>query len=67
MTNREYLIAALTDQIDDGGASEEAAVYYNINCPYYDGDSRCHCSGKEINRETCVACKFEWLDSEVDE
>lgn len=63
MTNREYLIAALTDQIDDGGVSEEAAIYYNIACPYYDGDPRCHCNKAEINRETCVVCKLEWLQS----
>ena len=68
MTNLEYLIAALTGGIDDGGASEEAAIYYNINCPYYDGDERCHCKGTlDITREMCVACKAEWLESEVDE
>lgn len=67
MKNREYIIAALTNQIDDGGASEEATIYYNIACPYYDGDPRCHCRNGEINRDTCVACKSEWLDSEVDE
>ena len=44
MTNREYMINLLLDglesrlnrvSIDDGGASEEAMIYYNINCPYY--------------------------------
>lgn len=66
MTNREYLIAALTDQIDDGCASEEAAIYYNIACPYYANDPRSKCRYRELDRETCVACKWEWLDSEVD-
>lgn len=69
MTNLEYLIAALTGQIDDGGASEEAAIYYNIDCPYFHGDPRAHCRGldcENITREVCVACKAEWLESEVD-
>ena len=67
MTNREYIIAALTDEFDDMGATEESVVYYNIKCPYNTGDKRAHCRNDEINREVCVACKFEWLDSEVDE
>lgn len=78
MTNREYMINLLLDgldakdfervHIDDGGASEEAMIYYNVNCPYYDGDQRCHCIGDDNPcRDTCVACKTQWLDSEVDE
>lgn len=83
MTNQEYIIAALTDQIDDGGATWEACVHYNINCPYFEGDRRCHCypeeyrdgtvdrvafkDKKEATRELCVECKAEWLESEVDE
>lgn len=83
MTNQEYIIAALTDQIDDGSASWEACVHYNINCPYCEGDRRCHCYPeeyrdgtvdrvafkdiKEATRELCVECKAEWLESEVDE
>ena len=52
---------------DDGGASEEAMIYYNINCPYFDGNSRCHCSHTiSPTREVCSACKTEWLDSEED-
>lgn len=52
MTNREYMINLLLDglesrlnrvSIDDGGASEEAMIYYNINCPYYAGDKRAYC------------------------
>ena len=69
MTNREYMIAMLSDAsfIDDGYAAYEAMIHYNISCPYYCGDSRCHCKGKEITREICYFCKEEWLDSEVDE
>lgn len=69
MTNRQYMIGLLSDEdfIDDGGASYEAMVNYNVNCPYFSGDNRCHCKGKEITIELCYECKEEWLDSEVDE
>lgn len=79
MTNREYMINLLLDgleangadfkriHIDDGGSREEAMIYYNVNCPYSVGDKRSHCKGCEHNRERCVECKSEWLDSEVDE
>ena len=69
MTNREYMIGLLSDWafIDDGGASYEAMVYYNVECPYFSGDNRWHCKGKEMTRELCYECKEEWLDSEVDE
>ena len=71
MTNKEYIIACLNDEIDDGGASWESCVHYHINCPYTCGDKRAHCfnHGNDfdfINRENCVACKMEWLESEVD-
>lgn len=76
MTNRERMINLLLDGLDkelerfvsdDGGASEEVMVYYNINCPYFDGDPRCHCSHTiSPTREVCSACKAEWLDSEKD-
>lgn len=73
MTNKEYIINILSDDygdpFDDGGASYEALVYYNISCPYRCGDKRAHCYGKSfdfINREVCVACKMEWLDQEID-
>lgn len=72
MTNREYMIALLSDSaiIDDGYASYEAMVHYNICCPYFSGDKRAHCYGKDddfINRDNCYYCKTEWLDNEVDE
>lgn len=76
MTNRERMINLLLDGLDkelerfvsdDGGASEEVMVYYNINCPYFDGDLRCHCSHTiSPTREVCSACKAEWLNSEED-
>ena len=70
MTNREYMIGLLSSRgfVDDGGALYETMVHYNVECPYYGGDVRGHCSPDgEINRENCFACKEEWLDSEVDE
>ena len=83
MTNREYLINLLMDDleeqgivfsrisIDDGGASAESMVRYHISCPYYDGDPRCRCNsiivGDSIPEELCSECKYEWLDSEVEE
>lgn len=74
MTNLEYMLACLTsikencDIMDDGGASEEACVYYNINCPYYTDDKRAKCYDNIdfITREMCVRCKYEWLNQEVD-
>lgn len=70
MTNLEYMIASLTDQFDDGGASYEATVHYNVKCPYFEGDERAHCHGKGLDypsRDNCFPCKHEWLNSEVDE
>lgn len=54
--------------IDDGGASYEAMVYYNIDCPYIYSDERALCGNKvsEVSRDTCFRCKETWLDSEVD-
>ena len=75
MTNREYMINLLLDglksrlnrvSIDDDGASEEAMIYYNINCPYYAGDKRAYCrkEGSLVpSREVCVACKAHWLEA----
>ena len=77
MTNRSYIINLLLDgleneaafereSIDDGFASYEAMVYYNIECPYYEGDKRSHCNNHDIGREVCYACKVEWLNNVVD-
>ena len=83
ITNAEYMINLLMDflhgngielhkiDIDDGGASEESMIYYNVACPYVDGDERCECKDtgpSEIpSREMCSECKYKWLASEVDE
>ena len=71
ITNRQYLIEQLEDPdfIDDGGASYEATIYYNITCPYFCSDERALCYGKAIenvDREMCFRCKEKWLDSEID-
>ncbi len=72
MTNREYMIKSLSepDWIDDCGADYEAMIYYNIKCPYFAGDKRCHCIDlkpwEEFPKGTCFECKEEWLDNEVD-
>lgn len=68
MTNREYMIALLKNWafVDDGGASYEAMVYYNVACPYAVGDKRAVCREKPMDRENCYRCKEAWLDDEVD-
>ncbi|MBR0468812.1 MAG: hypothetical protein IJJ16_03795 [Mogibacterium sp.] len=70
-TNREYLIKTLADPswIDDGGASYDSWLNYNISCPYMSGDDRAHCHGKPddyICWDNCNVCKEAWLDQEVD-
>jgi hypothetical protein len=83
ITNAEYVINLLLDplhdngielhnfDIDDGGASEEAMIYYNIACPYFVGDERAECKNnsplKTATREQCFKCKYNWLTNEVDE
>lgn len=73
MTNREYMAKQLSDPdwIDDGGASFESMVRYNISCPYFKGDERAHCRSEEpyitpLDKQ-CTECKLEWLEAEVDE
>ena len=81
ITNAEYMINLLMDflkmedvkfqrvDIDDGGASIESMIHYDVKCPYFEGDTRavCHPSDALIDREHCVECKTKWLLSEVDE
>ena len=70
-TNKDYLIAVLTDSIDDGGASYESVAEYDIDCPYV---SSADCLNKHEqnkygtneHREGCVRCKLAWLDREYD-
>lgn len=66
MTNLEYLIAALTDKIDDGGSAYEAAVHYNIACPHFLCEQNLPCDRRAPSREICVPCKMEWLNKEID-
>jgi hypothetical protein len=65
VTNLEYLIACLRDEIDDGGASYEAAVHYNIACPHFCGEKVLPCDNEEPSRKLCVPCKMKWLKQEV--
>lgn len=70
-TNRDYLIAVLADEIDDGGASYEAVADNDINCPYCCTDD-CYNEhfkneyGTAADREGCVRCKLAWLEREYD-
>ena len=70
-TNRDYLIAALAGDIDDGGASYDAAARYNIECPY-SSDRDCYNEhfgndyGTAAYREGCLQCKLAWLARKYD-
>lgn len=66
-TNKDYLIAALTDSIDDGGASLESVVEQNIDCPYmrYSDCYNDHFGNEydtEKYKEGCIKCKQAWLE-----
>ena len=70
-TNKDYLIAALTDSIDDGGASYESVAEYDIDCPYVMGadclnEHEGNEYGKAEYREGCLRCKLAWLEREYD-
>lgn len=69
MTNKEYLIAVLTDDPKVYDFTDyESEVYYRINCPYFFGDERARC--KDVSsptRKMCEECKCEWLEQEMDE
>lgn len=70
-TNNDFLIAALADDIDDGGASLNSIIENNIDCPYrllsdcyndhfgYEYDT-------EEYKEGCVKCKTAWLERAYD-
>ena len=70
-TNLDYLIAALSDEIDDGGASYESVAEYNIECPYY-GNYDCLNDHEDNEYDTpewnkgCLRCKLSWLLREYD-
>ncbi len=71
VTNKDYLILALTDNIDDGGATYESVAKYNIDCPY-SGYEDCYNEhfGNEYDtkeyKEGCIKCKMAWLEREYD-
>lgn len=68
-TNKDYLIAVLTDSIDDGGASYDSVVEYNIDCPYYSDCLNEHeenVYGTAAYREGCLRCKRSWLNRRYD-
>lgn len=56
MTNMEYMIIALNDEVNDGGATQEAVIHYNIACPYTLGDQRALCESRthRMSREMCA-------------
>ena len=67
MTNREWFLKVLNDEVDDYGSSK-SWIYYHVDCPYYCGDERTHCDkDHDPSYDRCAACKTEWLDMEVDE
>ena len=70
-TNKDYLIAVLTDSIDDGGASYESMAEYDIGCPYLsfrdclnEHEENAYNSAKY--RDACIRCKLAWLDRAYD-
>ena len=68
VTNWDYMKLAIDGEIDDGGASYEATIHYSIACPYFYGDPRAKCNGKDVepNRDLCVECKEQWLNDEYE-
>ena len=72
MTNRELLIAALKDELDDPAASE-SIIAYRVACPHYDEDVPTPCDNaseppwKWDQIGTCGPCITAWLDAEESE
>lgn len=65
-TNKDYLIAALADAIDDGGASYESVAEYDIDCPYMNttdclNEREKNEYGTAKYTECCIRCKLAWL------
>ena len=70
-TNKDYLIAVLTDSIDDGGAAYESVAKYDIDCPYMcSSDCLNEHEGNKYDskeyKEGCVRCKLAWLNRQYD-
>ena len=66
ITNRDYIIAALRGEIDDGGATEESVAAYDIECPYTSGIGH-PCDGLDYpwdKLRVCGRCKLDWLEKE---
>lgn len=68
-TNKDVMVAALTNSIDDGGAYYEGVVEYYIDCPYYsDSDCLNEHDGNKVGTAAysagCVRCKLSWLNRE---
>lgn len=66
MTNREFIILALSDRLDDCGLHDFVVDNY-IECPHYWGDDNLPCEHVDPCSEICLPCKLAWLGSEVDE
>lgn len=70
-TNKDWPITALTDNIDDGGASFDSMAEYNFDCPYM-RTSDCYNEhfgnvyGTKEYKEGCVKCKTAWLERAYD-
>lgn len=70
MTNRDYIISALTGSIDDG-ASYESVAEYDIGCPYINSadclnEQEDNDYGTLPYNEGCLRCKLSWLNREYD-
>lgn len=71
VTNKDYVILALTDSIDDGGSSYVSVTEYQIDCPYI-WDKDCLNNHKNTTygtkeyKENCIKCKLAWLEREYD-
>ena len=72
MTNRELLIAALKDELDDPAASE-SIITYRIACPHCGRVVPAPCDNtseppwKWDRLKICGPCITEWLDAEAAE
>ena len=70
-TNKDFIIAALTDNIDDGGAAFDSMVEHYIDCPYgLNTDCYNEHFGNKYGtgkyEEGCVKCKTTWLERGYD-
>lgn len=70
-TNKDYLIEALTESIDDCGAAYESVARYDIACPYRHtsdclNDHERNEYGTKKYEDGCSRCKLTWLAREFD-